>query len=171
MASNLLNIVKEKHVALMLILLGTVIAAAGFLFQGSSEKVRLDVVKTVKGEDAVEMVKSIHLGNFDIKSAVIVDFKGAGDIRVWIAFAENDSVAYELAEKMKEKVHLYFSSPVDVEFNGLKTYRVFGNGRTHYFFSFQDQVVWIEFSNPDQDYHALVIDHLFGKGEMEKYIK
>ena len=171
MPGNLLNVVKEKNVAILLILLGTVIVAASILFQESSEKVQLDVVKTVKGDDAVKMVKSIHLGNFDVKSAVIVDFKGLGDIRVWTAFAENDSVAYELAEKMKEKVHLYFSTPEDVEIDGLKTYRVFGNGRVHYFFSFQNQVVWVEFSNPDQDYHAMVIDYLFGEGEIEKYIK
>ncbi len=161
---------KERKLALGLVALGIVIVAASFQFSSSEEYIKLNVKKIVIGDDAVKMVKSIHLGNFDVKSAAVVDFEGIGDIRVWIAYAENEDTAFQLAEKMKEKVHLYFSNPEPFEFGELKTYRVFGNGRTHYFFSFENQVVWIEFENPDVKYHERVLSYLFAEGEMEKYI-
>ncbi len=161
---------KEKKLALGLVILGIVIVAASLQFNNSEENVKLSVKRVVSGDEAVRMVKSIHLGNFEIKSAVVADFEGIGDIKVWIAYAENEDIAFQLAEKMKEKVHLYFSKPKPFEFDGLKTYRVFGNERTHYFFSFKDQVVWVEFQNPDVKYHERILVYLFSDGGMEKYI-
>jgi len=162
--------VNGKAVAGILVVLGLVIVVTSFQYQGGQEELKLKVLRVVKGDDAIEMVKSIHIGSFDVKSAAVVELEGIGKIRVWVAYADSPSTAQNLVERMKDKVDMYFSKPEIVDMGGLKAYRVFGNGRTHYFFSFQNRVVWVEFSNSNPEYHAKVIRYLFGEGGMEKYI-
>ncbi len=130
----------------------------------------LELLNLIKGERAVEMVRSIHLGEFDIQSAVVAEFKGIGNIRVWIAYADSDQTAKDLVERMRGKVHMFFSEPETIEIESLKTYRVFGDNKVHYFFSHQNKIVWIEFDNPDAKYHRDVVKYLFLENGMEKYI-
>ena len=162
--------VDGKVAGLILVVLGVAVIAAGFLFQDTKNEMDFKVLKVIKGDEAINMVKSIHIGRFEVKSATVLELEGIGKIRVWIAYADSPSTARDMVEKMKSKVHLYFSSPEDVEINSLKTYKVFGNNRVHYFFSHENQIVWIEFENPDVDYHRNVVKYLFTEGGMEKYI-
>ncbi|NOY11835.1 MAG: hypothetical protein GXO67_07135 [Archaeoglobi archaeon] len=155
-----------RKAGLALILAGVIVIAASFLMPGQSE---LSVTKVIEGDEAVRMVKSIHIGKFDVESAAIVEFNG-GEIRVWIARANSTDLARVLTEKMAENVGKFFSSPEKVSVGGLDAYRVYGNGRVHYFFSFENAVVWVEFESRDEEYHTQVIKRLFLEGEMEKYI-
>ncbi|AKG91083.1 hypothetical protein GAH_01630 [Geoglobus ahangari] len=155
-----------RKAGLALILAGVIVIAASFLMPRQSE---LSVTKVIEGDEAVRMVESIHIGKFDVESAAIVEFNG-GEMRVWIARANSTDLARVLTEKMAENVGKFFSSPEKVSVGGLDTYRVYGNGRVHYFFSFENAVVWVEFESRDEEYHMQVIKRLFLEGEMEKYI-
>ena len=155
-----------RKVGSILVAAGVVIIAASILLPQESE---LELTKIVTGSQAVEMVKSIHIGNFDVESAVIAEFNG-GSIRVWIAYADSPQTAEMLTEEMAKNVGKFFSTPEKVRIDSLETYRVYGNGRVHYFFSHKNAVVWVEFESRDMNFQKEIIERLFLKGEMEKYI-
>ncbi len=155
-----------RKAGIALVIAGIIVIAAASLMPRDSE---LSVTKVIKGDEAVRMVKSIHIGKFEVESAVIVEFNG-GSIKVWLAYANSTSVARDLTRKMAENVGKFFSNPEKVKIGDLETYRVYGNGKVHYFFSFKNAVVWVEFESRDEGYHRSVIERLFLDGEMEKYI-
>ncbi|MBE8540140.1 hypothetical protein [Geoglobus acetivorans] len=152
----------------LLIIIGIFIAAHGYLGLQSQNDFR--VVNIVKGEDAIRMTKSIHLGNFSIVNAAILDLEGKGQIRVWVAWTNSKEEARNLTEKMAEKVHLYFSEPEIVKIGDIKAYRTYKGSETHYFFSYEDMVIWIQFENPDKGYHMQVIESLILKNGLERYL-
>lgn len=155
-----------KKVGLALIIAGIIVIAVSSMMPRESE---LNITKIIKGDEAVRMVKSIHIGKFEVENAAIVEFNG-GSIKVWLAYANSTDTARVLTEKMAENVGKFFSNPEKVTIDDLETYRVYGNGRVHYFFSFKNAVVWVEFESRDESYHRSVIERLFINGEMEKYI-
>ncbi len=120
----------------------------------------LKLLSSVKGEEAIKQVKGIHMGSFEIVDAEIREYQGIGKIRVWIAYANSSALAEQYVEKMASRVSQYFSEPEKVE-KPLKAYRVYGMGRTHYFFSLDNAVIWVEFENPDKAYHAKILEKLF----------
>ena len=124
---------------------------------GSTE---LRLVNSVKGKEAIEQVKGIHIGSFDVVDAEIREYVGVGRIKVWIAYAETPEQARQYVERMAGKVSQYFSEPENVE-KPFKAYRVYGMGRTHYFFSLDNAVMWVEFETPDKAYHEDILEKLF----------
>jgi thioredoxin-related protein len=126
-------------------------------YAGSRE---LRLLNVVKGEEAIEQVKGIHIGSFEVVDAEIREYAGAGKIKVWVAYAETPEIAQQYVERMAGKVSQYFSEPESVD-KPLKAYRVYGMGRTHYFFSLDSAVIWVEFENPDKAYHEDVLEKLF----------
>ena len=142
-----------KVVAAVLILAGALI-----LLQIPKEE-ELKLVRVVKGEEAVELIKRIHEGSFEILDGEIREYEGTGKIRVWVATTKSPEEAKAYVEEMAAKVAKYFSPPVYVE--EVNAYRVYGMGRTHYFFSKGSQVIWIEFERKDEEYHIRVIKQLF----------
>lgn len=155
-----------RKVGLSLVAVGILVIAVSSMI---SQEGDLSVTRIIKGDDAIRMVKSIHIGRFDVESAVIAEFNG-GAIRVWLAYANNTETAKILTEKMARNVGKFFSNPEKVNIGSLETYRVYGNGRVHYFFSFENAVVWVEFDSRDVNFHRQIIERLFLKEEMEKYI-
>lgn len=120
----------------------------------------LRLLNVVKGKDAIEQVKGIHIGSFELVDAEIREYAGAGRIKVWIGYAETPEIAQQYVERMAGKVSQYFSEAESVD-KPLKAYRVYGMGRTHYFFSLNNAVIWVEFENPDKAYHEDVLEKLF----------
>ncbi len=131
-------------------------------YAGSTE---LRLVNSVKGEEAIEQVKRLHMGKFEIVDAEIREYIGAGKIKVWIAYAETPELAQQYVERMAAKVSQFFSEPENVD-KPFKAYRVYGMGGTHYFFSMGNAVIWVEFENPDKAYHEKILEKLFIQKEV-----
>jgi len=160
-----------KRIAVIFIVSGLAVLSYSLLIKDlDSSYSDLEVKNVVEGRKAVEMIKKIHLNHFEIKDGAIVELKGDGEIRVWMAYAESVERARELKERMAKKVEIFFSKPETVEFNGIKAYRVYGAGRTHYFFSVDNIVVWVEFESRDGDYQMKILKELFVEEGIKRYI-
>ena len=130
---------------------------------GTKEKEKgteLKLISHVSGKEAVEQIKGMHMGSFDILDAEILEYQGAGKIKVWIARTETPGLARQYVEEMATKVSQYFSEPESVD-KPFRAYRVYGMGKTHYFFSVNNSVIWVEFENPDKEYHERILEKLF----------
>lgn len=157
----------RKLLSLAIVFAGLILVAYGVAFSSSSE---ITVLKVVKGEEALALTKSIHIGNFEIKNAVVMELEGEGKIRLWIAWAENETQAKKFAERMAEKVYPYFAKPEVVEISGVKVFRTEGNGRIHYFFSHEDRVFWFEFETDNEGYQLKVVKELGIDDGWEKFL-
>jgi|GEM_PF-1758195 hypothetical protein len=129
-------------------------------YTGYADSTELKVLSIVKGDEAVKQVKGIHMGSFEIVDAEIREYQSIGKIKVWIAYAETPELAGQYVQMMAGKVSQYFSEPENVE-KPFKAYRVYGMGKTHYFFSMDNAVIWVEFENPDKAYHEKILEKLF----------
>ena len=143
-----------KKLAVLAVILGII-----FVLVNLKEDGELKLVNSIEGEEAVELIKRIHEGEFEIVDGRILEYEGKGKVRVWIAEVESEALAEKYVEEMASKVSKYFSEPVYLE--NLKAYRVYGMGRVHYFFSTNSSVVWVEFENRDSEYHFEVLKKLF----------
>ncbi len=162
---------QTKRIAIIFIFSGLAFLSYSlFIKDFNSSYSSLEVKGIVKGREAVEMIKKIHLNSFEIKDGAIVELRGNGKIRVWIAYAGSDEKARELKERMAEKVEMFFSKPESVEFDGIKAYRVYGAGMTHYFFSIDNMVIWVEFESKDADYQMKILKELFVEENIKRYI-
>ncbi len=125
-----------------------------------SQKLEIRLLNKISGDAAVKFVKSIHAGDFYVEDAEIREYSGG--IKVWIAYVNSSETAKSYVERMAKKVDAYFSKPETVKFNNLSAYRVYGSGKTHYFFALENSVVWVEFANLDFEFHKKALKEIFG---------
>jgi len=151
-----------KRRSALLISLILVLAGSFLIYDQLSthQKPEIKLLSKISGSEAVEMVKRIHSGDFYVVNAEIREYSGG--IRVWIAYVNDSETARKYVEEMAERVGEYFSQPEKVRVDRLLVYRVYGMGKTHYFFSIENSVVWVEFSRGDFEFHKRALKEIFG---------
>lgn len=151
-----------KRKVLILAILPALVIISGLIYyqqikveHAKNEELEIKLLNKISGERAVELIKRIHIGDFYLEDAEIREYSGG--IRIWIAYVNSSEVAESYVKRMAKKVSIYFSEPSVVKIDSLSAYRVYSSGKTHYFFSFKNSVIWIEFENPSFEFHKIAI--------------
>ena len=104
-------------------------------------------VDVIRGEQAQMFVNRLHFNSVtDEKNEIAFYGQGKPSITIYITFYDSDEKAFNNFKKMTRKIspeNSVFIQGSYFEMDGIKIYRCFGMGQTHFVFSYQMNLFWL----------------------------